>query len=96
VVLELVEALPPHLAVGLEPAVELHERLYADAVQPPLAGRAHADKPGVAKHSEVFGHRRLTDRQALNKCADGPLPATQLIEDLASTGLGEDLDRGLS
>lgn len=94
-VLELVEALPPHLAVGLEPSVQLHQRLDPDAVQAALAGRANPDQSGVAEHAEVLGYRGLTDRQPLDQCTNRPLPPPQLIEDLASAGLSDDLDRGL-
>jgi hypothetical protein len=96
VVLELVEALPPHLAVGLEPSVKLHQRLNPDAVQAALAGGTDLDQTGVAKHPQMLRHRRLTDRQPLNQRTDRPLPLAQLIEDQASAGLGDDLDRGLS
>ncbi len=94
-VLELVEALPPHLPVRLEPSVKLHQRLNPDAVQAALAGGADLNQTGVAKHPEMLRYRRLTDRQPLDQHTDRPLPAAQLIEDLASAGLGDDLNRGL-
>jgi hypothetical protein len=95
VVLELVEALSPHLAVGLEPPVELDQRLNPDAVQTALAVGADIDEPGVAKHAKMLRYRRLAHRQPLDQCADRALAAAQLIQDLSPAWLGDDLNRGL-
>ncbi len=95
-VLEFVEAVPPHLAVRLEPSVELDQRLHPDPVETALALRSDGDQAGVAKHPEMLRYRRLADRQALDQSANGPLPGPQLVEDQSPAGLGNDLDGRLS
>jgi hypothetical protein len=96
VVLELVEALPPHLPVGLEPGVQLHQWLNPDAIQATLPDRTDIDEPGVAQYAEVLRHGWLTHRQSLDQCTHRSLPAAQLVEDLSSAWLGNNLDRALS
>ena len=62
-VLELVEAVAPHLAIGLEPLVELDEWFRAQAVEATLAIRADRNQSGIAHYAKVFGYRGLTDAQ---------------------------------
>jgi hypothetical protein len=47
---ELVEAGAPHLAIGLEPVVELHQRFDPEVVQPSLTLRTDGYQPGVSHH----------------------------------------------
>jgi hypothetical protein len=66
VVLELGEALSPHSSVGLEPSVELDERLGAEAVEATLAVRANRDQSCLTKYAQVLRDRRLADSKLLN------------------------------
>ena len=72
VLFELVEAVPPHLAVGLEPAVKLDERFGSDAVETKLAVRADRDQPCLPQDPQVLRDGRLADREALHKGVDRP------------------------
>jgi arsenate reductase (glutaredoxin) len=91
--LELVEAVPPHLAVRFEPIVEFDERFGAEAVEAPLTIGADCDQPRVAQHPQMFGDSRLTDCQPLNEDLNRLLSASQLVEDVAPARLSNHLDR---
>ena len=51
--LQRVEPVGPLEAVGLQPGVELHERLRSQAVEAALGVAPHLDEAGVAQHLEV-------------------------------------------
>jgi hypothetical protein len=91
--LQLVEAVAPHLAVGLEPLVELDEGLCPEAVHPALAVRPGDDEPRVAEHTEVLGHSGLAQGKPLDQDVHGLLTTPERIEDQAPARLGEHLDR---
>jgi hypothetical protein len=93
-VLELVEAALPHLAVRLEPLVELLERIGAQPVQAPLTIRTDRHETRVPEHAEVLGHRRLTEGQPVHEDVYRLLAVAERVEEPASTRLGEDLDGG--
>jgi hypothetical protein len=93
VALEAVEAVPPHLPIGLQPVVELDERFEAEPIQPPLPVRAHLDQAGLAQDPEVLRHRRLTELEPLYEIRDRQLATEQLIEDLASARLRDHVHR---
>ena len=91
---ELVEAPLPHLSIGLEPLVELHQGFGPKAVETALAVHTDRDEAGVSQHPKVLRHCGLTDLEAGDQGIHRPFAGPQLVEDLAPARLGEDLDRG--
>jgi hypothetical protein len=81
---EFVETRSPHLSVRFEPDVELDERFGGHAVQATLAIGANAYETGLAKDTQVFGDRGLTEGQSSHEDADGVLSTSQLVEDETS------------
>jgi hypothetical protein len=55
VTFESVDVVGPKASEGLEPRVDLLERLGPDAIDAPLRVHARFDEAGVSKHPEVFG-----------------------------------------
>ena len=89
---ELVEAGAPHLAIGLEPLVELDERFRAQAVQTALAVWADGDQPGLAQDAQVLRYRRLAELKPFDERMHWLLAATKGVEDLPPAWLGEHFD----
>jgi hypothetical protein len=92
--LELVEADPPHLAVGLEPRIQLEQGLRSQPVQPALAIRSYVDQAGLAKHPQVLRDGRLAGTEHVDQRPDGLLALPEDVEDLAAVRLGENLEDG--
>ena len=63
--LERIETLGPVLPVGLQPRVELEERLSAQCIQPALGIPAYGDQPGVLQHSQVLRRLRLAEPKSV-------------------------------
>jgi hypothetical protein len=94
VVFEAVEVGRPELAVRGEPFIELCKRLRSDAIQAPLRVWACLDEACVPQHSQVFGHRRLADAEAVDELADRAFSFAEQIENLEPSRFGEDLECG--
>src|SRR4051812_41861272 len=90
--LQRVQPARPVAAVGLEPGVDLRERLRAQAGDAAPGGGSHADQPRLAEDPEVLGDARLADRQGLHELADRPLALAQQVEDAPARRLGQDLE----
>ena len=57
--LQGVQPVGPFEAVGLQPSIELHQRLRSQAVEAALGVAPHLDEAGVAQHLEVARHPGL-------------------------------------
>lgn len=91
-VFEVVESPLPVPAVGLEPLVELGERLRAEPIEAALAVGASIDQSGLLQHPQVLGDRWLTQLQTLDQVADRLLAVAEQIEDIDPMGLAEGLE----
>lgn len=87
---ELVEGSRPEPPVRSQPVVDLGQRLETQPVEAPLGVGPDVDEAGLAQHSQVLGHRRLTHVKPVDELADGTLAVAQKVEDLPAAGLGED------
>ena len=83
----------PELAVRRQPVVELCERLRPDAIQAALGLHARLDEPGVLEHTEMFGHGRLADAEAIDELTDGPFTVAEQIEDRQPARFRQNLER---
>jgi hypothetical protein len=88
VVFEAIEVRRPEPAVGLEPLVELGQRLGADAIQAALRLRARFDKARVLENAEMLGNGGLADAEAVDELADRAFAVAEQIEDREPAGLG--------
>ena len=91
---EIVETRRPLRAVRREPVVDRPQRLRPHPVQPALGVGAHVDQAGVTQDPEVARDRRLAHRELPHEVSDRALALEQEIEDAATVGLGDDLERG--
>jgi hypothetical protein len=83
-------------AVRLEPFVEGPQWLGVQAVDVALGIAAELDEAGVAQDLEVTRHPGLVHADPFDEVVDRALVVTELVEDAASSGLGdhiEDLQR---
>jgi mycoredoxin len=76
-------------AVGLEPCVELAQRLGAKSIEATLGIAAHLHEPRVAQHLQVTRHARLVHSDTGDEIADGALAVAHLVEDAATRRLGD-------
>jgi hypothetical protein len=88
-----VETTTPELAVGLEPSVDLDQRLGIELVPAPLGVASNPNQTGVAEHSQVLGDAGLAEREAVDQLADRTLPLTKQVQDLPTRWLGHQLER---
>ncbi len=91
-VFEAIKVRRPELAVGREPIVELCERFQPDAVQAALRVCAHIDEPRLLEDTEMLGHGRLADAEAVDELADRPFAVAEQIEDRQPARLRKDLE----
>ena len=92
--LQRVEPVGPLEAVGLQPSVELHQRLRSQAVEAALGVAPHLDEAGVAQHLEVARHPGLVHPHLVDQLADGPLAASHRIEDATTGRLRDHVEDG--
>jgi len=83
---ERVEAVAAERAVGLEPGIDLRERLRLRRVQPTPTVHADRHEPGLAQHPEVLGDAGLAELEVADKVADGSLALAQQVEDSRRCG----------
>jgi hypothetical protein len=88
VAFEGVETVGPSPPVGLEPGIDLCQRLGAHPVPPSLCLAAHRHQTGVAQHPQVLRDPGLAEPEVVDQVADRPLPRMQQIEDPPPGGLG--------
>jgi hypothetical protein len=84
----------PEAAVGVEPGVELGERLGAEAVPAALGVAADLDEAGVAEGAKVLGDGGLGEGKAVDEVADGSLAGAEEVEDAPAGGVGEGVEGG--
>jgi lactoylglutathione lyase len=94
VALERVQAARPVGPVGLQPGIQLPERLGPKAVEPALRVGADLHEPRIAQHLQVAGHARLVHADLLDELADGSFAVAHGVEDPATCRLGDHLEDG--
>ena len=88
------ELATPELAVWLEPAVDVGERLGAQAVYPALRVDADFDESHIAQHAQVLRNGGLAHVERIHELADGALLLSQQVEQAPAIRLGDDLEDG--
>src|SRR5436189_4422699 len=83
----------PKPAVGRQPLIEVGERLWADAVQPPLGVDAGLNQAGVLEDTQMLRDRRLAQAQLAHQIANRPLAVAKQVENRNPPWLGERLER---
>ena len=78
---------------GVQPLVQVAERLEPDAVDATLRVGARVHEACVSQNLQVFGDRRLAERQRPNEVAHRPLVLDEEVEDPPPALLGQDLER---
>ena len=92
--LQRVEPVGPLEAVGLQPGIELHQRLRSQAIEAALGVAPHLDEAGVAQHLQVARHSGLVHPHLVDKLPDGPLAAPYRIEDATTGRLRDHVEDG--
>ena len=87
-----VEVSIPGPPVGSQPLVHVAERFEPDAVDAALRVGVRVHEACVAQNLQVFGDRRLAERQRLDQVAHRPLVLDEEVEDPPPTLLGQDLE----
>jgi hypothetical protein len=87
--LEGVQAARPQLTVGVEPGVDLAQRLEAQLVPAALGVVADADEAGLAEDAQVLGGAGLAQAEVLDELTDGAWAFAEQVQDVAPSGLGE-------
>jgi hypothetical protein len=90
---ERIEVGRPEAPEGLQPGVELHERLGPEAIDAPLGFDARLHEAGFAQHAEVLGHGGLRHPEPALDLADGALRRGQQAKDGPAVRLGDDRER---
>ena len=86
--LERIEPALPQLPVGLEPGVELGQRLGVEGVDPALGLGVRDDETGITQHAQVLRGARLAEPDDVDQLTDGPRPFAQQGDHLAPVGIG--------
>jgi hypothetical protein len=92
--LEGVQLPAPEAPVGLEPLVQLLERLRPEGVQAPLGVRPDLDQPRLAEDPQVLGHAGLAEAEPGDQLVHRSLTLSQEVEDVTAVWLGEHLEGG--
>ena len=88
------ETVPPHLAVGLQPGVQLDQPVRTHAVEASLTVGRTATSPASRSTLRCFDTAGWLIASSLDERADRLLPPAQLVKDASTAGLGDHLDRG--
>ena len=80
-----VEAVLPQRPIGLEPLVDLDERLGPQAVDAPLRVLLDRHETGLAQHPQVTRHTGAGDRQGVGELGDGRRMVPQDLQHGAAT-----------
>jgi len=86
--LEGVEVRCPKAPEGLEPGVELHQRLGAKAIDAPLRLDARLDEARLSQHAQVLRYGRLRDVEVALELADGLFLRCQKLQNGSAIRLG--------
>jgi hypothetical protein len=90
-IFQLVEMGAPQSAIGLEPVIELGQRLWPDAVEAALRIGAYLDQASLLQHPQVLGDRRLTEAKPIYQLPHRPLSITKNAQDCLPVRLAESL-----
>jgi hypothetical protein len=93
VAFEGVEAVGPEAAVGLEPGVELGQRLRLQLIPAPLPFGANPYQPGLPKHPQMLGDPGLAQPDPADELAHGARGIPKQIQNAPASGLGQHLER---
>ena len=94
VLLQGVEAAGPQPAVGLEPRVDLGERLRPELVPAALRVPADGDEAGLAQHAQVLRRPRLAQAEQADELADRSGAFPQEVEDPPPRRLDQHVEGG--
>ncbi len=84
----------PFRSVRFEPVVQFLERLWAEAVEPPLRLPPNLDQPGVSQHLEVPRDAGLVHTDDLDEVTDRALTIADGVEDASPSRLGDSFQHG--
>jgi hypothetical protein len=87
--LQGVEAPGPQAPVGLEPGVDLAQRLGSQVIQAALTVHPHSDQACFSQDSQVLGDPGLAQAYTIDQFADRSLALPEEIENLPPRGLGQ-------
>jgi hypothetical protein len=90
-IFQSVEMGRPQPAIGLEPVIELGQRLWPDAVEPTLRVGTYLDQASPLQHPEVLGHRGLAEAKPVYQLPHGQLSITKNAQDCLPVRLAENL-----
>jgi hypothetical protein len=62
---QTIESLVPNTAEGLQPGIQLFERLGPQLVDPPIGDWLYLDESGFTKYAEMFGNLRLVEMKSV-------------------------------
>ena len=91
---EIVEALVPEPPIGLEPVVELPERLGAELVPAPLCIAADPNEAGFSQYPQMLGNSRLTQPELRDELPNQPSPLAEEVENPSTCRLRHDCECG--
>lgn len=77
-----IEPFFPETAVGLQPGVQLLERLGSQLIDTPIGAGMHFDKPGVAKNAEMLGYLRLLKPESFGYFAYSKRTVSQKLDNV--------------
>jgi len=75
------------------PFVEWLDGIGVCAIQHLTAVASRFDKSDIVQHAEVLGDRRLRESELGNDVADGTLARREVVENVASSRLGDGVER---
>ena len=90
---EIVEALAPEHPIGLEPVVELPERLGAELVPAPLCVAADPNEAGFAQYTQMLGNSGLAQPELRDELPNRASPLAEKIENTSTRRLRNDCER---
>ena len=90
--LERIEPAGPVGAIGLQPRVQFHQRLWTQAIEPALRIAADVDQAGVTQHLEMSRDTRLMHADELDQVIDRALAVANGIEDASPGRLGNHVE----
>ena len=90
---EIVEALAPEHPIGLEPVVELPERLSAELVPAPLCVAADPNEAGFAQYTQMLGNSWLAQPELRDELPNRASPLAEEVENTSTCRLRHDCKR---
>ena len=81
---EVVEALSPEHPIGLEPVVELPERLGAELVPAPLCVAADPNEAGFAQYTQMLRNSWLAQPELCDELPNRASPFAKEVENTST------------